>query len=74
MSNENTKMSAWIDLAQGLYTFLNERNTTIHYSFENLNVSVPQTTGDSSPTAKWSLNGAVSISTSEKMDSSGRND
>ena len=74
MTNQNEKMSAWIDLAQGLYTFLNERNTTIHYSFENLNVSVPQTTGDSPPRAEWSLNGSVSLSTSENLHSRGNDD
>ena len=65
MSKE-TKLSSWIELAEGLYEYLNRRNTTIHYDFKDLDVFVPQTTGEDSDRAKWTVNGIVSLSTSEK--------
>ena len=47
MKNKNeSNLGAWIDMAEGLYDFLNRRNATINYDFKQLCVSVPQSTGD----------------------------
>ena len=46
MNNKNeSNLGAWIDMAEGLYDFLNRRKTTINYDFKQLSVSVPQGTG-----------------------------
>ena len=65
MTSNDTSLKAWIELAEGLYEFLNRNGTTINYQFKDLKVSVPQTTGENSEKADWGINGPVSISTSE---------
>jgi hypothetical protein len=65
MTSSKTSLKAWIDLAEGLYEFLNRNRTTINYQFQDLKVSVPQSTGENSEKADWGINGTVSISTSE---------
>ncbi len=55
----------WPDLAEGLYTFLTGRGATIQYEFDKLEVLVPRDAGDASPQARWQLNGALRIRTSE---------
>ena len=61
--DKETKLSSWIELAEGLYDFLNRRNTTINYSFQDLDVFVPQATGENPERAKWTIDGTVSLST-----------
>ena len=65
MTSNDTSLKAWIELAEGLYEFLNRNGTTINYQFKDLKVSVPQTTGENSEKADWGIYGTVSISTSE---------
>ena len=65
MTSNDTSLKAWIELAEGLYEFLNRNGTTINYQFKDLKVSVPRTTGENSEKADWGINGTVSISTSE---------
>ena len=62
----NNNLSAWIEMAEGLYDFLNRRKTTINYTFTDMNISVPQSTGKDSEKAEWAVSGTISISTSEK--------
>ncbi len=68
MSAVETKQetTTWPDLAEGLYSFLTGRGTTIAYEFDELEVLVPRHAGDTSPGAKWMLNGTVRIRTSER--------
>ena len=53
--------------------FFNERltgtNAEIKYNFEDMNIQVPSGTGADAEHAKWVLNGAIKISTNEKVDS-----
>ena len=53
-------------MAEGLYEFLNRRKTTINYKFTDMNISVPQSTGQDSAKAEWIVSGTISISTSEQ--------
>ena len=69
MNNEKT-LNSWLELAEGLYDFLNRRNTTINYGFQNLDVFVPQTTGENSDRAKWTVDGTISLSTFENAEKS----
>ena len=59
-------MRFWIEMAEGLYEFLNRRKTTINYKFTDMNISVPQATGPDSAKAEWIVSGTISISTSEQ--------
>ena len=66
MKNKNeSNLGAWIDMAEGLYDFLNRRNATINYDFKQLCVSVPQSTGDGAEKAEWMVSGMLSVSTTE---------
>ena len=58
-------IGTWTQLAESLYEFLNRRGTTIEYSFLNMEVMVPKTTGSDAPQAKWNLNGSMRLRTWE---------
>jgi hypothetical protein len=62
----SNNLSVWIEMAEGLYDFLNKRKTTINYTFTDMVVGVPQATGTKSEKAEWSLSGTISVNTSEK--------
>tara|TARA_B100000745_G_scaffold251254_1_gene173383 strand:- start:474 stop:743 length:270 start_codon:yes stop_codon:yes gene_type:complete len=61
----NNDIGTWTQLAESLYEFLNRRGTTIEYSFLNMEVMVPKTTGSDAPQAKWNLNGSMRLRTWE---------
>ncbi len=65
MTTTKTEISGWTQLAESLYDFLNKRKTTIEYSFDNMEVMVPQSTGPEAPHALWKLNGAIRLRTWE---------
>ncbi len=65
-STETKQTTTWPDLAEGLYAFLTGRGATIEYTLENMEVWVPSTAHENSPSAKWKLNGTIKIKTSEK--------
>ncbi|MBK67602.1 MAG: hypothetical protein CMP22_05685 [Rickettsiales bacterium] len=58
-------LSAWIDMAEGLYDFLNRRKTTINYKFTDMTILVPQSTGANPEKAEWNISGTISVSTQE---------
>ncbi len=62
-SNEPTD---WPSLAEALYSFLTGRGATIEYEFENVEVLVPRDTSETSPRARWHVNGKIRIRTFEK--------
>ena len=63
MIASNNEIGTGGQLAESLYEFLNRRNTTIEYSFDNMVVGVPKETGADSPQANWKLNGTLRIRT-----------
>jgi hypothetical protein len=65
MIASKNEIGTWGQLAESLYEFLNRRNTTIEYSFDNMVVGVPKETGADSPQANWKLNGTLRIRTWE---------
>ena len=64
MSNETDKPQSWPDLAIGLYDKLTGRNAQINYNFSDLVVGVPKKAGSTEKT-EWTLNGKLSITTTE---------
>lgn len=62
---QDQKTTTWPELAEGLYSFLTGRGATIEYEFDNMEVMVPRDAAADSPQARWRLNGAVRIRTSE---------
>ena len=65
MIASKNEIGTWGQLAESLYEFLNRRNTTIEYSFDNMVGGVPKETGADSPQANWKLNGTLRIRTWE---------
>jgi hypothetical protein len=58
--------TTWPELAEGLYGFLTGRGATIEYTFENLAINVPSSTREGAEQARWNLNGALKIRTTER--------
>ena len=58
------------EIAQELWAYLTGKGATVEYSFEDMSVEVPKTTGPDAPRATWKLNGTLRIKTTDK-DSSG---
>jgi hypothetical protein len=57
---EQTK---WADLAIDLYDRLTGRNAEITYELEDMDIWVPDSTGDDPTSAHWKLNGTLRIRT-----------
>ena len=58
------------EIAQELWSYLTGKGATVEYSFEDMTVEVPKTTGPDAQRATWKLNGILRIKTTDK-DSSG---
>ncbi|MDZ7582750.1 MAG: hypothetical protein U5R30_19745 [Deltaproteobacteria bacterium] len=61
MTDTETGITTWPELAVGLYDKLTGRNAEITYEFENLEVHVPSSATDQASHAVWRLNGIVKI-------------
>ena len=46
-----------------LWSYLTGKDAVIEYSFTDMTVEVPQTTGADSPRATWKLNGTLQVTT-----------
>ena len=55
---------------QELWSYLTGKGATIEYSFTDMSVEVPKTTGPDAQRATWTLNGTIRIKTTDK-DSAG---
>ncbi len=64
MSTEAENAQSWPDLAIGLYDKLTGRNARINYDFKEFIIGVPKKVGSEEKT-EWTLNGQLSITTSE---------
>jgi hypothetical protein len=53
------------EFGQELWDYLTGKGAVIEYSFDQMSVEVPKTTGDDSPRATWKLHGTVRIRTSD---------
>jgi hypothetical protein len=53
-----------------LWSYLTGKQAVIEYTFEDMTVEVPKTTGPHSPRATWKLNGTLRVRTSDR-DSAG---
>jgi len=57
----------WPELAEALYDKLTGRGAEITYVFDNLELFVPAEHSETSPLARWKVNGAVSIRTRDQV-------
>ena len=58
------------EIGQELWSYLTGKGATIEYSFEDMSVEVPRSTGPDAQRATWKLNGTLRIRTTDK-DSAG---
>lgn len=58
------------EFGRELWDYLTGKGAVIEYSFDDMSVEVPRTTGADSPRATWKLDGTLRIRTSDK-DSNG---
>ena len=49
-----------------LWSFLTGKEAVIEYTFTDMTVEVPQTTGVNSPRAMWKLNGTLRVRTADR--------
>ena len=54
------------DLGKDLWSYLTGNEATIDYTFVDMSVEVPRSTGPQSQRATWKLNGTLRITTSDK--------
>ena len=62
-STEPTSIS---DFGRDMWSYLTGQEATIDYTFVNMAVDVPRTTGPDTEHATWKLNGTLRITTSDK--------
>lgn len=67
----NDEVIDWVDLGQRMWDFLTGRQAAIHYRFEDMAVEVPRDTGPQAPRATWKLHGTLTITTTDRVASSG---
>jgi hypothetical protein len=68
-STDSTRMSGTTDITeigQELWSYLTGKGATVEYSFENMSVEVPKSTGPDAERATWKLNGTLRIRTTDK--------
>jgi hypothetical protein len=68
-STEPVKTTSMSDLGRDLWDYLTGNAATIDYTFVDMTVDVPRTTGPDSDAARWKLNGTLRITTSDKNSS-----
>jgi hypothetical protein len=49
-----------------LWSYLTGKEAVIEYTFTDMTVEVPQTTGADSPRAMWKLNGTLRVRTADR--------
>ena len=63
-SAENT--TSFSDLGRDMWAYLTGKEATIDYTFVDMAIEVPRSTGAGSERATWKLNGTLRITTSDK--------
>lgn len=58
--------TSFSDLGRDMWSYLTGKEATIDYTFVDMTVEVPRSTGPDSARASWKLNGTLRITTSDK--------
>lgn len=64
--NHRTGTTDITEIGQELWSYLTGKGATIEYSFADMSVEVPKTTGPDAQRATWKLNGTIRIRTTDK--------
>jgi hypothetical protein len=54
------------DIGKEMWSYLTGKGATVEYTFENMSVEVPKSTGPDSPRATWRLDGTLKIRTTDR--------
>ncbi|MCY7341338.1 MAG: hypothetical protein LH603_05660 [Pseudonocardia sp.] len=71
--NTRTGTTDITEIGQEMWSYLTGKGATVEYSFDNMLVEVPKSTGPDSPRAIWKLHGTLRIKTTDR-DSEGSAD
>ena len=58
--------TSFSDLGRDMCSFFNVKDSTLYYTFDDMSVEVPRSTGPDSERATWKLNGTLRITTRDK--------
>ena len=64
-NDRNQETKNWPELAEGLYDKLTGRGAEIFYQFDDFEIAVPSSTGDSAEHAQWKMNGMIRVRTAD---------
>ena len=65
-SDTLTDPTSFSDLGRDMWSYLTGKEATIDYTFVDMAVEVPRSTGPDSARATWKLNGTLRITTADK--------
>ena len=66
MSSDTATSTSFSDLGRDMWSYLTGKEATIDYTFVDMTVEVPRSTGPDSARATWKLNGTLRITTKDK--------
>jgi hypothetical protein len=66
MSTDTASSTSFSDLGRDMWSYLTGKEATIDYTFVDMTVEVPRSTGPDSARATWKLNGTLRITTKDK--------
>jgi hypothetical protein len=69
-ANNSSGTTDITEIGQELWAYLTGKGATVEYSFDDMSVEVPRTTGPDAQRATWKINGTLRIRTTDK-DSAG---
>lgn len=69
-SNHRSGTTDIVEIGQEMWSYLTGKGATVEYSFDDMVVEVPKTTGADPERAVWKLNGTIRIKTTDQ-DSTG---
>ena len=66
MSTDTASSTSFSDLGRDMWSYLTGMEATSDYTFVDMTVEVPRSTGPDSARATWKLNGTLRITTKDK--------
>lgn len=64
--SSNSEPTSISDFGRDMWSYLTGKEATIDYTFVDMAIEVPRTTGADSERAVWKMNGTLRITTSDK--------
>lgn len=65
-TSTSDNVTSFSDLGRDMWSYLTGKEATIDYTFVDMTVDVPRSTGPTTEHATWKLNGTLRITTTDK--------